>query len=112
VTAFEIADWERAGWQRRAVAELVRILDTDRDLPVIAWLVGSAGSTLVGRVNAFAPDADRRGMFDAWRMALGLNEHSETSCGAGVVLLRAAGHRDRVRVTLTATVHDDGGGES
>jgi len=109
VTGFEITHAERAGWQRRAAGELAAILDTHRDLPIIAWTVVPAGSTLVGHVNGLAPADEVRQAFDTWRAALTLIEHSEvTSCG-GTTYLRAVAYRNRVRVGLTATVFDDGG---
>jgi hypothetical protein len=106
---FPITSTERAGWQRRAAAELVVILDAHRDLPVIAWTVASAGSTLTGRVEA-AGSAERvRAVFHDWRSALVLAEHSETIVWSGTCYLRAVAWRDRVRVALTATVYDDAG---
>jgi len=105
VTTFEITPGERAAWQRRAASELAAILEVHRDLPVIAWTVGSAGSFVVGHVNGLAPAWLVRQVFDAWRTALTLTEHSE-STGAGTTYLRAAAHRNRVQVRLTATTFD------
>jgi hypothetical protein len=103
VTRYEITSEQRAGWQRRAAAELVRILDTHRDLPLIAWSIASAGATLVGRVGA---DGTRQ-VFDLWRAVLALDEHTEPGCAGGTVHLRAAADRNQVRVALVATVAVD-----
>ena len=78
MTLFEITDAERSGWQRRAARELAAILDAHRDLPVIAWIVGPAGSVLTGQINGLAPAVQVRGTFDAWRAALRLGERRET----------------------------------
>jgi hypothetical protein len=108
VTAYEITHADQAGWQARAAAELARILAEHRGLPVIAWTVGPAGATLTGRVGAVAPATRVRAAFDAWRVALGLGEH-RPSMSAGVTYLHATADRNRVRVTLAATVCDDDG---
>lgn len=103
---FPVTAAEQAGWQRRAAAELVIMLDVHRDLPVITWTIGSAGTTLSGRVNG--PGGEQvAAVFHRWRSALDLAEHSQTSCGSGACYLRAVAWRDRVRVALTATVYDD-----
>jgi hypothetical protein len=104
VTIFEIAQGQRAAWQRRSVAELTRILDAHRDLPVIAWTVGRAGATLVGRVHGLAPAVEVRRVFDQWRVALGLEELSETTCDDGTVYARGAVDRNQIRLALTVTV--------
>ena len=106
VTTFEITPGEQSAWQRRAARELAAILDAHPELPVIAWTAGSAGSLVVGHVNGLAPACLVRQVFDTWRTALTLTEHSE-SAGAGATCLRAARHRDRVQVRLTATVFDE-----
>jgi hypothetical protein len=106
VTGYEISHEDQAGWQRRAAAELGRILAEQRGLPVIAWTVGPAGATLSGRVGGLAPAARVRAVFDAWRAALGLDEH-RPGTSAGVTYLHAAADRNRVRVTLAAAVCDD-----
>jgi hypothetical protein len=106
VTAYEITHADQAGWQRRAAAELGRILAEHRGLPVIAWTVGPAGATLSGRVGAVAPAPLVRAVFDTWRVALGLGEH-RPSTSAGVTYLHAAADRNRVRVVLAAAVCDD-----
>jgi hypothetical protein len=105
VTAYDITHADLAGWQRRAAAELGRLLAVNRDLPVIAWTVGSAGAVLVGQVGGPAPAAQVRAAFDAWRVALGLGD-GESTPWAGAVVLRAAAYRNRVQVTVTATVVD------
>jgi hypothetical protein len=107
VTAYEVTREEQAGWQRRAAAELGRVLAAHRDLPVVAWTVGPAGARLSGRVGGVAP-ARVRAVFDAWRVALVLGEH-RPGTSAGVTYLTASAERNRVRVTLSATVCDDDG---
>ena len=106
---FPITHGVRAGWQRRAAAELAVILDVHRDLPVIAWTVEPAGSTLTGRVDAGGSTEQVRAVFHDWRSALVLAEHSETIVGSGTCYLRAVAWRDRFRVALTAMVYDDAG---
>jgi hypothetical protein len=103
-----ITEAERAGWQRRVAGELVAILHTHRDLPVIAWTVGPAGATLTGQINGLAPAEQIRASFDAWRTALGICEHTETPSAPGVAYLRAVTRRNRVSVGLSATVFDEG----
>lgn len=104
---FEIAPSERAGWQRRAVRELAAILDAHRNLPVIAWTVGSAGATVIGHIGGLVPAGQARQVFQVWCAALTLTEQGELTAGAGVAHLRAVAHRDRVLVRLTATVLDE-----
>jgi hypothetical protein len=106
VTRFAITHGERTGWQRRAAAELARILGDHRDLPVIAWTVGSAGANLVGHVSGLQPGVQVRATFDVWRVALALTEHTESASGA-TTHLRAVAHRNRVQVGINATVLDD-----
>jgi hypothetical protein len=108
VTLFEITQGERASWQRRAAAELAAILDAHRDLPVIAWTVGSAGADLVGRINGLASAVTVREVFDTWRVALTLDGPSDTASGGGTIHLHAVADRSRVRVALTAVVLHDG----
>jgi hypothetical protein len=62
----EIAQADRARWQRRAAAELAAILDACPDLPCIAWTVGPAGSVLAGEVSGLAPAGQVRETFSAW----------------------------------------------
>lgn len=107
MTPSGITHAERAGWQCRAVAELARIVDAHADLPVIGWTVGAAGATLVGHVNGLAPATGVRQVFDMWRVALTVTEPSETVCDDGTVFLRTTIDRNRVRLTLTATVFSD-----
>jgi hypothetical protein len=61
-----ITQADRAGWQRRAAAELARILESHPDLPCITWTVGPAGSVVVGRVSGLAPACQVRQVFRAW----------------------------------------------
>ena len=105
----QIAQADRARWQRQAAGELARILDAHPELPAIAWTVGPAGSVLAGRVNGLAPAAQVRETFSAWHAALALEESREHQLGGGTTWLRAAARRRDVRVRLTATVF--GGGE-
>lgn len=100
---FDITDAERAGWQQRATQELTAILDAHRDLPILAWTIGTAGAVLVGQIGP-TPGTQVRQAFDTWRAALMLTEHSECSFADGTTYLRAEASRDRVRVKLTATV--------
>jgi hypothetical protein len=109
VTAYEITHADQAGWQRRAAAELARILAAHRGLPVVAWTVGPAGASLSGRVSGVAPAGQVRAAFEVWRAALELDAHPEAATG-GVIYLHAAGYRNRVHVGLAATVFDDGEG--
>jgi inactivated superfamily I helicase len=108
VTFFETTQVDRASWQRRAAAELAAILDTHRDLPVIAWTVGPAGANLIGHVNGLAPAATVREVFDTWRAALALDAPDEPTSGGGSIALHAVAVRNRVRVGLTATILHDG----
>lgn len=107
MTRFEITSGERAGWQRRAVAELLRILDTHRDLPLIAWRIAAAGAALVGHVHARGGTAQAREAFEAWRAALGLGEQTEIRGGLASLHLRAVADRNQVRVALIATIPTD-----
>jgi hypothetical protein len=109
VTAYEMTHEDQAGWQRRAAAELGRILAAHRGLPMIAWTVGPAGASLTGQVSRLAPAGRVRASFELWRAALALDTHPEAAAG-GVVYLRAAGYRNRVHVGLAAAVFDDGEG--
>lgn len=107
MTGSWISQGERALWQRRATAELAAILDAHRDLPVIAWTVGQAGSVLVGQVSGPAPAARVREVFGAWRRALALEEDFGHPMSGGTLWLHAAARRHQVKVRLTATVFDD-----
>lgn len=108
MTVFEVAQAQRASWQRRAAAELAQILEAHRDLPLITWTVGAAGAVLVGQVSS--PIGTRaRASFDAWRIALTLAEHHEYS-GDAVTYLSAKDYRNGVRVVLLADLLDDAGG--
>lgn len=109
MTGSWIGQGERARWQRRAAAELAAILDAHRDLPVISWMVGPAGSVLIGQVSGLAPAGQVREMFCAWRLALALEDYREHQMSGGVMWLHAAARRHEVKVRLTATVRDDDG---
>jgi hypothetical protein len=108
VSGLSITDAERAGWQRRAAAELVRILDAHRDLPVIGWTVGRTGATLVGRIDPFAPAAKVRQVWHAWRLALSIEEDpGQTRFGNGATYLRCVAERDGIQLALTATIFNN-----
>jgi hypothetical protein len=103
-----IAQADRAGWQRRAAAELARILEGHPELPCITWTVGPAGSVITGRVSGLAPSRQVRQAFRAWQQALGLGECSERPGGRGTARLHAADRSGEVTVRLTATVFGEG----
>ena len=107
MTVFDATDAEPAGWQRRTAAELARILDAHRDLPLITWTVGAVGSVLVGQVSS--PMGTRaRISFNAWRQALALVDHHEHASNA-VTHLSAKDHRDGIRIMLLADLLNDPG---
>ena len=98
-----ITQADRSGWQQRAVGELAVILAAHPGIPVLAWTVTASGGALSGQV--LAPAAVRRGLFGQWRLALGLDEATETpSAGGTAVYLHARGVRGGVAVSVTATV--------
>lgn len=109
MTGSRVSQGERALWQRRAAAELAAILDAHRDLPVIAWTVGPAGSVLAGQVSGLAPAVRVREVFGAWRLALALEDGPGQRMSGGTTWLHAAARRHQVKVRLTATVFDDEG---
>jgi hypothetical protein len=111
MSLFEISHGERAAWQRRAAAELARILAAHPDLPLIAWTVGPTGAALLGRVKALVPPAEARQVFDLWRAAVALAEPVGTRCADGTVYLRAVAERHGVRLGLAATVFSYSEGE-
>ncbi len=100
-----ISQGDRSRWQQQAAGELAVILTAHPDVPVIAWTVTASGGALSGQV--LAPAAVRRGVFAEWRLALGLDEVTETpSAGGTAVYLHARGVRGGVAVSVTATVFD------
>jgi hypothetical protein len=101
-----IAQADRASWQRRAAAELARILECHPELPCIAWTVGPASSVLIGQVSGLAPAQQVRQAFAAWRQALGLGECREQPGEGGTSRLHAADRSGGVTVRLTATVFE------
>ena len=111
MSLFQISHAERASWQRRAAAELARILDAHQDLPLIAWTVGPTGASLLGQVNAPVPPVERRRVFDLWRTALAVADPVQTRCGDGTVYLRAVVERNGVRLGLAVTLFSDSEGE-
>jgi hypothetical protein len=80
---------------------LTAILDEYRYLPRIAWTVGTAGSTLVGRVGCGEPAGVVRMSFDSWCAALAVEEQTETPAGGGSHL-SASVRTGGVKITLTA----------
>jgi hypothetical protein len=103
VTAIEISQGDRARWRRRA-AELGRILAAHPDLPCISWTAGPAGPAVAGHVSGLAPAGQVRQVFQAWRLALELEEYRDQEMSGGTAWLHAAVRRHQVRVRLTATV--------
>ena len=102
-----ISQADRSRWQQRAAGELAVILAAHPGIPVIAWTVTASGGALSGQV--LAPAAARRGLLAEWRLALGLDEVTQTpSAGGTAVYLHARGVRGGVAVSVTATVFDDG----
>ncbi|MFN2494634.1 MAG: hypothetical protein ABR608_01825 [Pseudonocardiaceae bacterium] len=100
---FEITHADQARWQRRAAATLVAILDEHRDLPLIGWMVGTAGAGLVGRVEGLRPADQVRAAFELWCAALGVGERAETPTSSGANLW-ATVHTRGVTISLTAAV--------
>ena len=108
MSGFGITDAQRAGWQRHAAAELVRILDAHRGLPVIGWTVGPTGATLVGRIDPFVSAAKVRHIWHAWRLALAIEEESgQTKFGNGTTYLHCPAERSEIRLAITATILND-----
>jgi hypothetical protein len=111
VSFLDITQADHYIWQRRAAAALVRLLDEHRDLPVITWTVGPAGSVLVGRVNGLQPAAMARAVFDAWTAALALSQRRERT-DLAPTHLSAQARRDSVTVVLLADlILDDEDGD-
>jgi hypothetical protein len=101
-----ITQADRVRWQQRAAGELAAILEAYPDMPVIAWTVTASGGALAGQV--LAPAAGRRDLFGQWRLALGLDEATETPSASGTpVYLHARGDRGGVAVSIAATVFED-----
>ena len=110
MTGLRITQAERNLWQRRAAVELVRILQEHRDLPVIAWTVGTAGSVLVGHVNGLRPAAMARASFDAWTVALAVTQRREYS-DLALTCLTAKVRRDNVDIVIRVDLLLDEDGE-
>jgi len=104
---------EQLAWQLQAARVLTHLLDRAyrEDLPVLAWSVGSAGVSLVGRSVAY-PQPARRDAIAAWATALGI-ETSERRGSASAVIMASAQHLDTprgwARVALTAEIYDETG---
>jgi hypothetical protein len=103
---FEITHTERARWQRRAAAMLASILDKYPGLPLITWMVGTAGASLIGRVDYPRTAEWVRAAFELWCAALGVDQRAETPTGVGTHLW-ATVHTGGVKISLTATVRGD-----
>jgi hypothetical protein len=103
--AITITHTEQAAWQRRASQLLGRLLTTFPNLPVIAWTVGPAGSTLVGRCADPNDPSASRTAFATWCAVLGATPRPDHISG-GVTHLRAFTNVDGVRVTLVAEIFD------
>ncbi|WP_239342220.1 hypothetical protein [Frankia sp. CiP3] len=104
---YYIADWEQAVWQRRAATMLTKILASHRHLPILAWSVGSSGSTLVGHVTCLGSAEKARGVFDAWCDALSVEQRAEQPSASGGVYLWGAVRTGQVTVNLAARVFPD-----
>lgn len=103
---FETTHADRVRWQRCAAATLAAILNEHPDLPLIAWMVGTAGASLAGRVDGLATATQARAVFDLWCAALGVGERVETPTGAGAHLWATA-QTGGVTVSLAAVVRGD-----
>ncbi len=99
-----ISQGDRSRWQQQAAGELALILAAHPDIAVIAWTVTASGGALSGQV--LAPGAVRRGLFAEWRLALGLDEVTETLSAGGRAVYLHARVRGGVAVSVTATVFD------
>jgi hypothetical protein len=108
-TLFPVSHGEQACWQRRAAAQLVAILEDNRDLPLLAWTVGPAGACLAGRVDPVGPEERVRAAFEVWCQALAAGERGEASGPGGGCRLWATARTGRVRVALSASVLPDDG---
>jgi hypothetical protein len=73
------------------------ILEGCAGLPLLAWTVGAAGGSLVGRVTS----AGACDTFTAWQLALAMDEVLEIRVIGGT-WLRGRSWRSAVRVTVTA----------
>lgn len=103
---FEITHTDRVRWQRRAAATLATILNEHPDLPLIAWMVGTAGASLAGRVDGLRTADQIRAEFEAWCAALGVGQRVETPTSSGAHLW-ATVHTSGVKISLTVAVRDD-----
>jgi hypothetical protein len=84
-----VTDAERRQWQAHQYETLGMLLKVGRrkDLPVVRWSVSE--HALVG--EALQSDwADRRGVFEAWVAALGLDRQDDRKTGTGLVHLQAS----------------------
>src|SRR5437773_6817871 len=101
---------EQQAWQLRAARVLGDLLTlaVREPLPPIAWTVGHAGASLIGRCLAGTAD-ERRRQFDAWCTAVGANPGPEAVATSGTAHLRAAAARydGLVNIILLADAHPD-----
>lgn len=68
----EVTDFDRRGWQLRALAGLTRLLDVgwSEPLPPLLWIVHGSG-LLIGEVDTAHPAGyDPVTTFEAWRLAV------------------------------------------
>lgn len=94
--------------QAQASRELAAILTECPELPPIAWAVSPGGHAVTGTVSGLPTTDQVRGVFGAWRDALGLEEIPAEATESGrVTWLRARTVRAGVRLTLTAWVYED-----
>ncbi|MFG2001611.1 hypothetical protein ACGFNU_20915 [Spirillospora sp. NPDC048911] len=101
-----VSESEKLRWQVGAHKVLGAILDIcrDRGLPVIPWEVSEFA--VVGKVQNTSHE-QRRGVFEAWVEALGLDRWPESPHSAGWVHLHAFTEnweRRRVNVAVLADI--------
>jgi len=79
-----------------------------KTLPRIAWTIGHAGASLVGRCLA-GTAAERRRQFDAWCAAAGAAPGPEAAAASGATHLRAtaANYYGLVDIVVLADVYVD-----
>jgi len=113
---------EQQAWQLRACRVLNDLLTlaVRESLPPIAWTVGHAGASLIGRCLAGIA-GERRRQFDTWCTAIGATAVLEAAAAAETAHLRAVAARYDGLVTivllagaqaddLSADVDEIGGG--
>ena len=99
---------QRAEGQRQAARLLVDLLDiaARAGLPALSWIVGSAGTLLVGRCPGIG--ADGRAEYTAWTTHLRATVSPELPGAFGRTALHSIAHRydGLVSVALVADVWD------